>query len=148
MHHHKQLTNPSCIRRLLLLDGEFLMKIFFSNAACPIENRYMNNFFKGKRIAITVHPKEVGGETFQIASNKERTVNELVEIIQEELAQFTSEKRIVDFGSRLQGDVMRNFSDTSKAKRLLGWETKYELRKGVRKTTQYFVDMKAATKNF
>jgi len=42
-----------------------------------------------------------------------------------------SEKRL--------GDVMRNYSDTSKAQRMLGWITKVSLQEGLASTIYWFV---------
>jgi UDP-glucose 4-epimerase len=40
---------------------------------------------------------------------------------------------------RPQGDVKRNFSDTSKAARLLGWQAQNDLKKGLEQTVAYFL---------
>ena len=79
----------------------------------------------------------VGGEIFQIASNKESTVNEIVEIIKSELAKLDVDINIVHGETRI-GDVMRNYSDTTKAKNILGWEPQMELSAGIKNTIFYF----------
>jgi UDP-glucose 4-epimerase len=38
------------------------------------------------------------------------------------------------------GDVKRNFSDTSKAGRMLGWRAEVELKEGLRRTVDWFMD--------
>jgi len=38
------------------------------------------------------------------------------------------------------GDVTRNYSDTSKERELLGWIAKTNLRNGIEKTVEYFVN--------
>ena len=43
---------------------------------------------------------------------------------------------------RRVGDVMKNFSQTSKAKDLLHWTAKTPLLEGLEKTIQYFLDRK------
>lgn len=80
---------------------------------------------------------DLGGEVFQIATNKERTVNEVVTLLQEVLAKSGISMKIVNSEKRI-GDVMRNFSDTTKAKEILGWDTSYFLEKGIVKTVNYF----------
>jgi len=79
----------------------------------------------------------VGGEVFQIATNKESTVNEIVGIIQQALQKINIDMNVV-FGERRTGDVMRNFSDTSKSKKILGWEPKTDLYTGIERTLKYF----------
>lgn len=80
----------------------------------------------------------VGGEVFQIASSRETTVDEiarsLVEVLQ---ANGIAAPRIINSEKRL-GDVMRNFSDTSKARTKLGWTPATQLQNGLQKTVAYF----------
>jgi len=42
-------------------------------------------------------------------------------------------------GEKRQGDVMRNFSDTSKAKQRLGWKTQTDLAAGLHQTVSWFL---------
>lgn len=79
----------------------------------------------------------IGGEVFQIATNKETTVNELVDMMIPILTEEGFPTKVVNTEKRL-GDVMRNFSDTSKAKRLLGWQATTSLEEGIHKTVEYF----------
>jgi len=44
----------------------------------------------------------------------------------------------VQYSERRLGDVMRNYSDTSKAKIMLGWGAKMLLKVGLSKTVKYF----------
>lgn len=83
--------------------------------------------------------KEVGGETFQIASGIEHTVDEVAGLIQRILADIGKEMKIVHDSPR-KGDVKRNFSDTSKAEKVLGWKSHVNLKTGIETTVQYFVN--------
>lgn len=80
----------------------------------------------------------VGGETFQIATGGEHTVQEVAAMIQVELQSMAGVEMTLQYGQPRLGDVKRNYSDTSKAKNVLGWEPKWELRKGIRETIEYF----------
>jgi len=42
------------------------------------------------------------------------------------------------------GDVMRNYSDTSKAARMLGWRSEVDLKEGLRRTVDWFMDQSRA----
>ncbi len=79
----------------------------------------------------------VGGETFQIATSKERTVNEVADILKFQLQQYDIKMQIKYSQPRI-GDVRRNFSDTSKAKEILVWEAKIELTEGLQQTVVWF----------
>ncbi|MBK3748442.1 NAD-dependent epimerase/dehydratase family protein [Stutzerimonas balearica] len=80
----------------------------------------------------------VGGEVFQIASGLEVTLVELVEKIREALAVHDISLQAKNVDVRL-GDVRRNYSDISKARRILGWAPKYNLSAGLALTVEYFV---------
>ena len=79
------------------------------------------------------------GEVFQIATNREHTLNELVKILGKEL-----KKRGVfleaSHGPFRLGDVKRNYSDTSKAAGILGWSSEVPLEKGIERTVAWFLD--------
>lgn len=80
----------------------------------------------------------VGGETFQIATGRERTVGEVAELIAESLKAHGKTMNITHEAKRL-GDVMRNYSDTTKAKNVLGWEPTMDIREGIEETIQWFL---------
>jgi UDP-glucose 4-epimerase len=81
----------------------------------------------------------IGGEIFQIATHKETTVNELVEIMIPLLEKHgIANCEVVKTQPRL-GDVLRNFSDTTKARKVLGWSARTSLVDGIEKTIQSFV---------
>jgi UDP-glucose 4-epimerase len=82
--------------------------------------------------------KEIGGEVFQIASSKEVTINEIADLIKKKLKKNKIDMDLIHSAIRL-GDVMRNFSDTSKAKRKLGWEAETGLSEGIEKTLHWFL---------
>ena len=88
-----------------------------------------------------VYAKEkIGGEIFQIATNAETTVNkmanQLVKIME---AKGLKNLRVLHAEARL-GDVLRNYSDTSKAAKILGWKAHTNLECGLEETTDWFFD--------
>jgi UDP-glucose 4-epimerase len=90
------------------------------------------------RAVILCIEKDVDGETFQIASGMERTVGEVADLLADALAR-RGVKMHIEHGSPRIGDVKRNFADTSKATRMLGWQVKTELEDGIEKTIDYFI---------
>jgi len=96
-------------------------------------------------IICAAESENVGGEKFQIATNRESTVAELLEV----LCNILHENSITDvdvvYGQARVGDVKRNFSDISKAKRMLGWSPEFDLKTGLEHTVDYF--MKIAEQN-
>ena len=84
---------------------------------------------------------DVGGEVFQIASAKEHTINELVEILESRLIEIADIKMAIEFGEVRLGDIVRNYSDTSKAKEMLDWTANTTLADGIDQTISYFLEL-------
>ena len=129
---HKSSVVAKFIR--LALAGEVLE--IFGDGSQTRDFIYIDDLISALMLAAT--RPGVGGEVFQIASNHETTVDEiarsLVEVLQ---ANGITAPRIVNSEKRV-GDVMRNFSDTSKARTVLGWTPATELNQGLQKTVDYF----------
>jgi UDP-glucose 4-epimerase len=81
----------------------------------------------------------IGGETFQIATSLETTIQELTTALVDVLEASGIEKPKVVFTERRTGDVERNFSDTSKARQQLGWSSQIDLSRGLTKTVESFL---------
>lgn len=87
----------------------------------------------------------VGGEIFQIATNRETTVREITDKLIGVLGEFGIGDVNVKHGSSRRGDMARNYSDTSKARARLGWASQTELAEGLRKTVSWFVSRPEVT---
>jgi len=98
---------------------------------------FIDDLIQAIRLAARV--KGIGGETFQIATAKETTVEELVLQLLPILEGLgISNVKILHTAPRL-GDVRRNFSNTVKAASILGWQAKYSLEKGLKITAADFL---------
>jgi len=86
----------------------------------------------------------IGGETFQIASAQETTVRELTDALIAALEAEGVKRPDTCFGEKRNGDVMRNYSNTSKAQTHLGWQASVPLQDGLRRTIRYFIETPAA----
>ena len=86
--------------------------------------------------------ENVGGEIFQISSNKETTVLEITNHLVVCLKELGVIGINIVHGDKRLGDVLRNFSDTSKAAKMLNWVSKETLESGLKKTTKWFLDRK------
>lgn len=82
----------------------------------------------------------VGGEVFQIATSAETTVGAMAEELVDVLKTDAGLTPHLINGEPRQGDVARNFSDTSKARDKLGWQTKVALPDGLRRTVRFFTE--------
>jgi UDP-glucose 4-epimerase len=82
---------------------------------------------------------EIGGETFQIATSRETTVYEITEKLLDVMEKLGLERPRVIYGQRRTGDVERNYSDTSKAEKVLSWKAKKSLTDGLSETVKSFL---------
>jgi len=98
---------------------------------------YIDDLVKAIYLAGTV--SNIGGEIFQIASNSETTVNELVDKLIKTTSQYINHDVKVNYTERRLGDVERNYSDTSKAKKILGWNATTTLEQGLNLTAKWFI---------
>ncbi len=90
-----------------------------------------------RAIVLAARAEDVGGEVFQIATSRETTVSEIAGKLRELLAEAGIENvQLIHTEPRL-GDVRRNFSDTSKAERMLGWRAQVDLDSGLRLTVKW-----------
>jgi UDP-glucose 4-epimerase len=80
----------------------------------------------------------VGGETFQIATSRETSVAELVQILADVLRKHGVTVAEPIHVSSLPGEVRRNYSDTRKARERLGWSAQIPLAEGLERTVDWF----------
>ena len=101
---------------------------------------YIDDLIRALRLSVSKN--KIEGEIFQIATNKETTVSELADKLILILAESRYENIKMNYTGPRLGDVRRNFSDTSKALKNLGWQTEIELFVGLRRTVEWFINKK------
>ena len=99
---------------------------------------YIDDLVNAILMATTVD--NIGGEIFQIASNRETSVEELAQHLSSVLDQLNVARPRIVNGSPRIGDVKRNYSDTRKAERLLNWQPQTNLEEGLWSTAKYFLN--------
>jgi len=98
---------------------------------------YVEDLIRAVRLSATV--AGVGGEVFQIATSAETTVQELTDMLLPALAAAGIDDVEVRKTAARRGEVRRNYADTSKARRMLGWKAEVGLDEGLRRTVDWFV---------
>lgn len=98
---------------------------------------YIDDLINALILAAT--KENIGGETFQIATSRETTLDEITELMLEVFEKNDITRPTVEKTEPRLGDVKRNFSDTTKAKNILGWECGWQLDKGVQRTVEWFL---------
>ncbi|WP_018124301.1 NAD-dependent epimerase/dehydratase family protein [Desulfovibrio oxyclinae] len=81
---------------------------------------------------------DVGGEVFQIATGVEVSVQAMLEKLSMEMVRHGYKGAEVQYHSPRKGDVMRNYSDVTKANTLLKWKAETTLEEGLAKTLEWF----------
>lgn len=80
-------------------------------------------------IQLSLESQNSQGEVFQIASGKETSINDLVGILSDSI-----EKQLqVNYKPGRKGEIIRNYSDISKARKMLGFEPRIELKEGLKR---------------
>lgn len=85
----------------------------------------------------------IGGEVFQIATHREHTVAEVAEKLNQLAERYLGRKSLITFEKERKGEVRRNYSDISKAKKRLGFDPKYDLEQGLEETFLWFLAQRA-----
>lgn len=99
---------------------------------------YIDDLIQAVYSAATT-PK-VGGEVYQIATSAETSVSELLEIMIAVFKEHGISEPQVCYTEKRLGDVLRNYSDTSKAKIGLGWSPNMMLKEGISLTIKWFLN--------
>lgn len=131
---HKNSAVAKFIRRAM--NGETLE--IYGDGSQTRDFIYIGDLVRAIRRAATT--EGVGGEVFQIATSHETSVNEMVELLLPALAETGMKDIEIHQTSPRLGDVMRNYSDTSKAERMLGWRSEIALEEGLRRTVEWFLE--------
>jgi UDP-glucose 4-epimerase len=98
---------------------------------------YVDDLIRAVRLSATV--EGVGGEVFQVATSAETTVQELTDRLLPALAAAGIDGIEVRKTAARCGEVRRNYADTSKAHRMLGWKAEVGLDEGLARTVDFFV---------
>ena len=93
-----------------------------------------------KAIILAAEVPHIGGEVFQIATNCETTVAALAEKLALILERYEIKVPKIFNADPRVGDVKRSFSDTSKARTILGWSAQVSLEDGLDRTVQWFLE--------
>ena len=91
-------------------------------------------------IMLASQKTKIGGEVFQIATNKETTINDIIEILKSIFTEKQSTDITVNRGKTRLGDMKRNYSDISKANNILDWEPKVDFKEGSKKYYDWYMD--------
>ncbi len=130
---HKNSVVARFIKRAM--DGEVLE--IYGDGTQTRDFIFVDDLIRAIRLSATTDG--VGGEVFQIATSAETTVQELTDKLLPAMAAAGLEGVEVRNTNARRGEVRRNYADTSKAHRMLGWKAEVGLDEGLRRTVDWFV---------
>jgi UDP-N-acetyl-D-galactosamine dehydrogenase len=87
---------------------------------------------------------EKSGVDINIANKEEYSVLDMVDVVEETLGK----KAIRTFTDPIPGDPMGNAADISRAKELLNYNPKYNLKEGIKETVDWYLDVLKEEKSF
>jgi UDP-glucose 4-epimerase len=93
-----------------------------------------------RAIRLAAGASDAAGQVFQIATNRETAVRELTDLLLSVMTRFGYPGVKVLYTEPRIGDVRRNFSDTTKARVLLGWQSEIGLAEGLERTVAWFLN--------
>lgn len=97
------------------------------------------------RAVIACAESDAAGEVFQIATSSECTINELLQELKDIFSSTYNTAFDVVYTEPRKGEVLRNYSDISKAGRMLGWEPRGTLREHLEETVAWFAEQRTKT---
>jgi len=81
---------------------------------------------------------DVGGEVFQIATFRENTVNRIAELVKLLVERDTDKTVEITYEGERTGEIIRSFSDITKAREMLGYQPAVGLEEGMERTWDWF----------
>jgi UDP-glucose 4-epimerase len=130
---HKNSVVARFIKRAM--DGDVLE--IYGDGTQTRDFIFVDDLIRAVRLSATTDG--VGGELFQIATSAETTVQELTDKLLPALAAASLKDVEVRNTAARRGEVRRNYADTSKAHRMLGWKAEVGLDEGLVRTVDWFV---------
>ena len=79
-------------------------------------------------------------QVFQIATHQEHTVGEVAEELNSMAQRHLGRTSKVIYEKERKGEVRRNYSNITKARQMLGFEPKHDLKQGLEKTFMWFLE--------
>jgi len=91
---------------------------------------YIDDIARGVILAL----KPVGFEIINLGGHEVITINNLIKLVED----VVGKKAEVVYGPPNLADMRSNWADVSKAKQMLGWEPRYDMRSGIEKLVEWY----------
>jgi UDP-N-acetylglucosamine 4-epimerase len=111
------------------------------DGSCSRDYCHVDNVVQANLLAATVEDAQALGQAYNVAVGEQTTLTELFEIMRASLAArlpHLADARAVHRAAR-RGDMLLSRADTAKAERLLGYRPKFDLRRGLEQTIDWYI---------
>jgi UDP-N-acetylglucosamine 4-epimerase len=101
---------------------------------------YVDNVVQANELAATVQNVEALNNVYNIAYGKNTTLNQLVSVLKKELSLFDAEIANIEpvYGDERVGDIPHSLASIDKAKKLLGYNPQFDIKKGLAKAVKWY----------
>ncbi len=101
---------------------------------------YIDNVIQMNMLAMKTENKEAINTVYNVAFGEQTTLNELVFILKENLSKYDSEIQSINLihAENRVGDIPHSLADINKAKRLLGYAPKFDIRNGIKEAIDWY----------
>jgi UDP-N-acetylglucosamine/UDP-N-acetylgalactosamine 4-epimerase len=101
---------------------------------------YIDNVIQANELAATTTNAAALNQVFNIAYGEQTTLNDLIGILKQELAQFDPKIESVKvlYGEERTGDVRHSLASIEKARNLLNYQPAYSLENGIKEAIEWY----------
>lgn len=101
---------------------------------------YIENVIQANELAAVTKNPEALNTVYNVAYGEATTVNQLIEALKENLAQFDPEIKNITAvkGEKRRGDVLHSLASVDKARKLLGYNPKHSLSDGLKEAIEWY----------
>lgn len=102
---------------------------------------YIDNVIQANNLAATVSKKEALNTVYNVAFGKNISLLDLVNVLKEFLSEFDADIKNITpiFGQVRVGDIPHSLASIEKAKKLLGYQPQFDLKKGLKLALDWYV---------
>ncbi len=101
---------------------------------------YIDNVIQMNELAMLTENPDAINTVFNTAFGDRTTLNQLVAVLQEELARFDPKIAAIEIkhGPNRIGDIPHSLASIDKAKKILGYNPQYSLQQGIKEAVQWY----------
>lgn len=103
---------------------------------------YIDNVIQMNELALTTKNPLAINQIYNTAFGERTTLNQLVKYLKEYLSEYDPQIQNIEpsYGPNRAGDIPHSLASVEKAKRLLGYSPKYNMRDGLREAVKWYWD--------